>query len=452
VAPSAKTQARLAGIDPAILREPGAAGDAARRSVLSGSRVAVINPGYEGKRFIYERAARELGVELVLVGDVGHWSQALVDEGVAARFFEVGCAGAPAPTAGRIRAALGPEAVALDGVATFWEDAVPATMRLADALSLPGSSPAAADAARSKQRTLDASRAAGLPTPGYAHLNGLSSLRDAAEKVGFPAVIKPVFGAEAMGCLRVNDLAELETEYPIISRMICPDLDPIFEQGTDLMLEEYLDGTEFDVDIVLANGACVFAAVSENWPTNEPYLSETGMHTPSAYPPECQAELIDLCVRTGQALGFRDAALHTEAKYTSRGPRLIEVNARIGGGRIADYHRMVRGVDLVEQVLLTAVGIPVAPSPYDEPAGGVAAVFVHAPRSGVLRHDRFLDHLAADPTVFQADVVAETGDQVTSHLDGFPTPIAEISVRGDDTPSAIAHVQAIVDALEIPIE
>ena len=35
-----------------------------------------------------------------------------------------------------------------------------------------------------------------------------------------------------------------------------------------------------------------------------------------------------------KALGLKLGAFHVEAKYTSRGPRLIEVNARMGGGPV----------------------------------------------------------------------------------------------------------------------
>lgn len=37
---------------------------------------------------------------------------------------------------------------------------------------------------------------------------------------------------------------------------------------------------------------------------------------------------------TPQALGFQLGVFHVECKYTSRGPRLIEVNARMGGGPV----------------------------------------------------------------------------------------------------------------------
>lgn len=35
-----------------------------------------------------------------------------------------------------------------------------------------------------------------------------------------------------------------------------------------------------------------------------------------------------------QALGFKLGVFHVELKATSRGPRLIEVNARMGGGGV----------------------------------------------------------------------------------------------------------------------
>jgi carnosine synthase len=35
-----------------------------------------------------------------------------------------------------------------------------------------------------------------------------------------------------------------------------------------------------------------------------------------------------------QALGFNMGVFHVECKYTSRGARLIEVNARMGGGPV----------------------------------------------------------------------------------------------------------------------
>jgi len=433
---TAPLPARLARTRPAAFSD----------GLLAGTRIAVIEPGYATKRFLYERA-RSSGVELVFVGDCGGWAHSLQEDGVAARLLDADTSGDPDQAAGRILAALGDEARRLDGVVTLWEDAVPATARVARALGLPGTDPATTDRARNKLRTLEASRAAGLPTPRFMHLRGRGSLAAAAEHVGFPAVIKPVFGSGALGCLRVDDLAALEDAYALDSALITPELNVIFRQGTDLMLEEYLDGTEFDVDMVLSGGECVFSAVSENWPTTEPYFVETGMHTPSSHPPERLRALTDLAVSTVLALGFEHGVLHVEVKDTSRGARLLEINARLAGGVITDMHRFVTGVDLLEQQLLIAIGLPATPTPYPQPAGGACGVFLNTSRSGNLTNALFLDHLHDDPSVIQHDVLVEPGEPLTAAPDGFPTVIAEITVTGADSTEAIAKALAIVDEL-----
>ncbi len=409
----------------------------------------MIEPGYVTKRFIYERAAA-LGVDLVLVADSTSWARTLVDEGVAAGFIDADPSGDPDAAARIVLATLGDEAERLDGVVTFWEDAVPATARIANALGLPGMTPVAADSARNKLRTLEVSRDAGIPTPSFMPLNDPARLAEAASRVGFPAVIKPLFGAEALGCLRVDDFESLEAGYARVAALITPELNPIFAQGCDLLLEEYLDGTEFDVDIVLSDGACVFSAVSENWPTEEPYFVETGLHSPSAYPPERLEAMTDLCVRTALALGFRDVVLHVEAKDTSRGPRLLELNGRLGGGVIPSIHQLVTGVDLVEQQLLLTAGIPAAPTPHPHPAAGAVNLFLHASRSGTITHTGFFHHLADDPSVIQHDVTVTAGEQVTAAADGFPTVLGKLTVCGRDVEDAQAKMSALVDALVIP--
>ena len=64
-----------------------------------------------------------------------------------------------------------------------------------------------------------------------------------------------------------------------------------------------------------------------------------------------------------------------ELKYTARGPRLIEVNCRMGGGPVRLTNLLVWGVDLVEEHLLTTAGIPSRPpvrssmQAFSKPAG-----------------------------------------------------------------------------------
>jgi len=64
----------------------------------------------------------------------------------------------------------------------------------------------------------------------------------AAAHVGFPAVVKPEFGASAVGCIRVDDLELLPGVYALVRGIVSPDIYATFRAGNDLFLEEYLAG------------------------------------------------------------------------------------------------------------------------------------------------------------------------------------------------------------------
>jgi biotin carboxylase len=305
---------------------------------VDGATVAVVGAGYPGKRRAYVRMA-ELGARLVVLDEPGHWSESLVAEGVAAAWLPTTVDGDPDRDAQSILAALGRAGIRPDGVLTFWEDSISAAARVAAALDRPGNPPAAVDAARSKVRTRELAARLGLPTPRAKRVQSLDELFAAAAEVGFPAVVKPEFGAGALGCIRVDDAESLAGIYTIVRRVVNPQQDTIFRAGNDLLLEEYLDGVEFDVDLVMQEGECLFSSVSQNWPTAEPSFQETGLHCPPDHDRKDVRRLVRHVVEAVRGFGLSQGVLHVEGKCTSRGPRIVEVNARMGGGCISTSSR-----------------------------------------------------------------------------------------------------------------
>jgi hypothetical protein len=129
------------------------------------------------------------------------------------------------------------------------------------------------------------------------------------------------------------------------------------------VLEEYLDGVEFDVDLVLEDGTCVFSSVSQNWPTAEPSCQATGPHCPPDHRRRAVRALDAFAADAARAFGFRTGVLHIEAKSTSAGPRIVEIDARMGGGPVdlvveAVWSRngAVLGLDVQAQVGEDVVG------------------------------------------------------------------------------------------------
>ncbi len=409
----------------------------------------------------------------IVVDGAGSWSAALQDDGVIERYIACDMSDVESVLSqiATQLLALEEEGLVLDGICTFSEVAVPLVARLAAELGLPGNSVSAVDAARDKHATRARMAAAGLPTPAHTLLPPGASEADvdaAGVTVGFPSVLKPTGGAASIGVLRVDDAASLRAGFARVCAEMArscvnscgalvqlppgaappPGSRPLV---SSLILEEYLDGTEIDCDVVLDNGLASYVRITDNWPTFEPWFNETGDNCPSLLPADQQAEMAALCTDTLAALGFSCGVFHVEGKVTSRGPRLIEVNARMGGGQVRDNNLAVWGVDLVEEHLLTCVGLPSRPPAAEPPLTCRSTLYINAPRSGIMGPGDWLAAVRAWPRVVYAKVFSAPGDAVVAAQDGLPTWIAQVMCDGDNVQDAIALVKQAEATVQPPI-
>jgi len=443
-------------------------GQTLRLRLLQGSVIVFINAGYKGKQFIYEQA-RDLGVVCIIIDNPGSWSEALVEQGVVKKFLPVDMSAADVED--RIMAlikGLEDEGLAADGVMTFWETAVPLAASVAERLGLPGNSKKAIEAAKNKHETRRLMGLAGLPTPRNYLLSEPSQVDLAAEHVGFPAVLKPINGLLSIGVVRVNDSNHLRKVYKdvigMMDGMYLSKDGKMGQMGKDgsmpdgahplkcqMMLEEYLDGTEVDIDVVMTGGQPAYCVVTDNWPTLEPWFNETGDNAPSLMPSLQQKELQKLAVGTLRALGLKMGVFHVEAKYTSRGPRLIEVNSRMGGGQVRDNNLAVWGVDLVDESLLAAIGLPNAPPLPRRNLTSRSALYFNAQRTGVMGDGDWLAEVRALPGVVYAKPLVSPGDEVTCSDDGLPTWLGQIMCDAPTPAEAVALVKKYEQMVVPPI-
>lgn len=238
-------------------------------------------------------------------------------------------------------------------VLTFSERLLIQTARLAEAIGGYGHSPQTAVALADKvaQRALVAR--AGVDLVRHRAVRELSELDDAIRHVGLPAVVKPARGGASQNTFLV---AEPEQAGEVVAVLARQD-----EVPDGFIVEEYLAGrTEpgfgdfVSVESVVVDGRVTHLAVTGNLPLVPPFR-ETGHF----WPPHIgrseirQAEAITSAVL--EALGVRFGICHTELKLTPTGPRLIEVNGRLGGFIAELAHRTV-GLDLVRVAGLVALG------------------------------------------------------------------------------------------------
>jgi len=205
-----------------------------------------------------------------------------------------------------------------------------------------------------------------------------------------------------------------------------------------------------DVDLVLSGGQWRYAAVTDNGPTLEPYFNETWAVCPSVQPKDQQRALRDLAVKSVEALGFEDGVFHVECKFTSTGPQLIEVNPRMGGGQVRECNLLTWGVDLVEETLFLALGLPARPCIPDSPLRPAAYCYVNANKSGTVTDLQGLEPLCGRDGVVWARPLVNVGDAVTGPADGMPTWLCDLLVTQPSAKKAIDFLLKL--QTDLPIE
>lgn len=433
---------------------------------LSGKVVVFVGGGSSAeKRDIYQ-TAKSLGVRSVVLDGPCSWAAAMVDDGTIAGFYPVAFHSDAEATLANMREAIA--SVRSDigepaGVCTFFEIAVPIATRLAADLGLPANPIEAVNTARDKHATRVVSAAAGLPTPKHASIESAADVELAARTVGFPAVIKPIGMFQSMGVLRVDSLPELVAAYDKVlgelaaARETANSSDDyratVASLGVKMVLEEFLDGDEQVVDIVMQDGECVYASVTDNWPATRSFeaaqgkFNETGASSPSLLSTQQQAELIELGVASTKAVGFTLGVFCLNLKYTSRGARLIEINSRMGGMFVRDHNRLCWDVDLVEEHLLTTVGIRCRPPKSPTALRASAGVYVSAEASGVVTDASVLREYAPNPEFVYLKPLVAVGDSVLGPQDAsdFPTWLCGFMLNAPTVAEAIARARAIND-------
>ncbi|MGD0379007.1 MAG: hypothetical protein ABSC30_03380 [Acidimicrobiales bacterium] len=246
-----------------------------------------------------------------------------------------------------------------DGVAAYADKQLAAASGLASRLGLPFHDGVVTERLLDKSTQRLALRDGGLPVPRSAVVPPSPTPRDLdalAASVDFPVVLKPRHGAASRDTVLVGDAGQLAA---VLSRPSSTGPEP------SMVIEEYMVGASpppsshfadyVSVESVVAGGTISHVAVTGRLPQAEPFR-ETGLVIPSDFDPSTVKEILGVATEAIMALGIRTGCLHTEIKMTDVGPRVIEVNGRLGGFVPEVLAQAVPGFDLFEISQRVALG------------------------------------------------------------------------------------------------
>ncbi|HMG21909.1 MAG TPA: ATP-grasp domain-containing protein [Kofleriaceae bacterium] len=230
----------------------------------------------------------------------------------------------------------------VDRVLANWEVMVETAARLRERFGLPGMTADTVHGFRDKQVMKERVAAAGLRVPRAERVRTVAETRAAAERIGFPLIIKPIAGAGSADTYRVDAAAALDAA---LARM---------QHVTEASCEEFVEGDEYTFDTVCVAGAPAFVNVAQYLPRpldarSHEWISPV-IITVRDLEQRQLADGLALGHRVLGALGMGDGFTHMEW-YRKRDGEVVfgEIGCRPGGAHLVDQMNYTCDIDLFRE-------------------------------------------------------------------------------------------------------
>jgi argininosuccinate lyase len=335
-----------------------------------------------------------------------------------------------------------------DGVLTSCDYYLESVAEVASRLVLPTTTPGGVRVARTKHLARAALTEAGLPNPMFAVATSWDEARVAAERIGYPLVLKPVDLCAGMYVRLVSDEAELRQGVEALEGL--PRNARQQPRSTCYLLEEFLVGDEVSVETASFNGHAHVLGITDKTIGGWPAFIEQGHMFPARLDPTQAEATLDLVRKALQAVGYDHGVAHTEVKLTPHGPRIVEINARLGGNYIPDLVRAVAGLDIPQIMVQLALGEQPAVQPVTTGVRSAAVRFFLPECAGKIGEVTGAETLAADRRVLDWELQAHPGQVVRRPADNSDY-LGRVIVADRDGPNARELAEQVAGHVRIPV-
>ncbi|HEV2936017.1 MAG TPA: ATP-grasp domain-containing protein [Streptosporangiaceae bacterium] len=347
--------------------------------------VLMISPGYPAEMAFFTRGLAQAGATVIGLGDQSTDALPPPARDAITHYVHVGSLANDDHVAATVRDLA--RHVRIDQVECLWEPYMVLAARLREELGLPGLTVAQTVPFRDKERMKQLLDAAGLRTPWHVAATTVAEVWAAAERVGYPLIVKPIDGAGSADTYRADSAVELDAILPMVRHV------------PRVSVEEFVEAEEFTYDTICAGGQVLFENICQYHP--RPLL--TKIHEWVSPVTMALRDLDDPGLRNGrelgrnvlQALGFRDGFTHMEWYRKADGEVVFgEIGARPPGARTVDVMNYATDSDLftgwAEAVTHGRLSQPV------DRKYNAASIFKRASGAGRITHYEGLDALLAE--------------------------------------------------------
>jgi cysteine synthase A len=336
----------------------------------------------------------------------------------------------------------------VDALLTFSEFYVVIVAEAGARLGLRHLNAESARVCREKPQTRRALRRAGLLTPDFWVASSEAEARAVAETVSYPCVVKPPADSSSHGVRLVADAGELIAHYRVLREWT----ENVRGQrlNGEVLIESLLDGPEFSVEtMTLMPGKTHVVGVTAKHLSAPPHFVEMGHDFPGVVAQAVVSELAATVVAALAAVHFDFGPAHTEIRWTSRGPAIVEINPRLAGGMIPEVVAHATGIDLLGAWLDLAAGRPIDLTPRRREVASIR--FLTVPTAGRLTRMDGVDEARRLATVREIAVTRAVGAAVRPAEDAYDR-IGFVIASGPHLDSVTRDLDRALELIRFDVE
>ena len=333
------------------------------------------------------------------------------------------------------------ERVRPDGIMTLATDLPMRALAAATSkLALPGISYDTAVKATDKGEMIKAFEAANVEHPWYFILKNVEDLKRVLPSISYPCVIKPTDNAGNRGVSFAKSEQDLLSLY---------DYSHENSHSGDVIVEEYMEGQEVSVEIIVYKGIVNILAVTDKLTQGKPYFVEIGHSEQSQLGEENVAKIKDLASRAVKAIGIDNSPAHVEIMLTKEGPKMVELGARMGGGCITTHLvPLCTGIDMIQSVIEMAMGREPDVTPKFDKGSALRHI---VGLEGEITDINGLDAARSYPGVTEVTMLKGKGDKVGYFKNGSDR-IGYVIAQGNDAAEAIRICEEAMKLIDIKVK
>ncbi|WP_043934153.1 ATP-grasp domain-containing protein [Bacillus sp. EB01] len=186
-------------------------------------------------------------------------------------------------------------------------------------------------------------------SPNYQIIHDYTSLNNLylQLKENYPIVLKSPSSSGSRDVYFIHSESHLKNRIKFLKRK---------KPNEDLLIEEYLEGTQYIVEAIVYNGEIQIAAIIEQEITKQFKFIVTGYSISPVMDTEAVDGIVEVTCSILKELKFENGNCHLELRNVNGTWKLIEINPRISGGPINKLIEYAYGFNYTEQIINLYLG------------------------------------------------------------------------------------------------